>query len=172
MWVSPLLNEPSLSLPQILTCLDPAGELSRKCLYALRKLCGSRRILPPDFELSKVLLPPDKPPKAQGGFCDAYEGSIGIKVCIKRLRISPMESQQGKMKEVRRSCEFPLNRHPHTLRSCFTRKPSCGNTWSIQTSCLSRESPSAHFNLSQSGCPMERYDTMPGLNLKQTSLHW
>ena len=126
------------SFSQTVARLNRTGGSSRKCLQILRRICAKRKVLPSTFELSKELLPPDKPPKAQGGFCDAYEGTISIKVCIKRLRISTMESQQEKMKEVHRSCEFPLNCHPHNLRSYSTRKLLCGNIWFIRISCLSR----------------------------------
>jgi hypothetical protein len=92
----------------------------------LRKICSSRKVLPSSYELSRHLLPPSEPPKAHGGFCDAYEGAINVKVCIKRLRVVAPGSQ-AKAKEVWDSHNFPLdNQRPNKYRSYSARRLLCG----------------------------------------------
>ena len=92
-------RRPSSLVSQALVRLDRIGGKSRKCLQVLRRICGSRKILPTNYELSKELAPPSQQPKSFGGFCDAYEGTLSVKVCIKRLKLSTT-CDQGKIKEV------------------------------------------------------------------------
>ena len=96
---SPMSWRPSSLVSQVLVRLDRIGGKSRKCLHVLRRICGSRKILPTNYELSKELLLSSEQPKSSGGFCDAYEGTLSVKVCIKRLKIS-VTCDQEKIKEV------------------------------------------------------------------------
>lgn len=75
----------------------------------LRKICGFRKVLPATYELSRDLSPPTQPPSASGGFCDAYEGTLNVKVCIKRLKIA-VTGDQEKIKEVSHSRNLLRNR--------------------------------------------------------------
>ncbi|KAF9789479.1 kinase-like domain-containing protein [Thelephora terrestris] len=87
-------------LNEILVLLDRSSGSSRKRLQVLRKICSSRKILPTNYDLSKDLLVPSGPPKPEGGFCDAFEGSIGgVKVCVKRLKRT-VECDHEKLKEL------------------------------------------------------------------------
>jgi hypothetical protein len=58
------------------------------------------------------VLPVRGQPDAFGGFCDAYEGTLDAKVCIKRLRISDTGDLE-RVKEVSRSRNLLLD-HPLT----------------------------------------------------------
>ena len=87
-----------LIVSQVLIRLDRSGNSSRKCLHVLRKICSSRNILPTACELSRDVSPTHQLPDAVGGFCDVYEGTLSVKVCIKRLRVSA--SDREKVKEV------------------------------------------------------------------------
>jgi len=102
--------EAQLILSQILIRLDRTGGSSRKCLHVLRKICGSRKVLPTAYELSRDVLPIRQSPDAFGGFCDAYEGTLSVRVCIKRLKIS-VTGDLGKVKKVPRSCNPLSDRH-------------------------------------------------------------
>ncbi|KAF9644875.1 kinase-like protein [Thelephora ganbajun] len=87
-------------LNEVLVRLDRGGPgSSRKCLRVLRKICGFRKVLPTAYELPRDLLSLSQSPNANGGYCDAYEGTISVKVCIKRLRIS-VTGDQEKVKEL------------------------------------------------------------------------
>ena len=86
-------------LLQILILLDRTGGSSKKCLQVLRKICGLRKVLPTTYELPKNVSPIGELPSAFGGFCDAYEGTLNAKVCIKKLRISATGDRE-KVKEV------------------------------------------------------------------------
>ena len=96
---SPMSWRPSSLVSQVLVRLDRIGGKSRKCLQVLRRICGSRKILPTNYELSKELLLSSERPKSSGGFCDAYEGTLSVKVCIKRLTISVICDRE-KIREV------------------------------------------------------------------------
>lgn len=96
---SPMPWRSSSPVLQVLVRLDRVGGKSRKCLQVLRRICGSRKVLPTNYELSEKLSPPGQQPTAFGGFCDTYEGTLSVKVCIKRLKLSAT-SDQGKIKEV------------------------------------------------------------------------
>jgi len=54
----------------------------------LWKIRASRKALPTTYELYRDLSPHSQLLNAVGGFCDAYEGTLSVKVRIKRLRIS------------------------------------------------------------------------------------
>lgn len=100
-------------ISQVLVRLDRTGGTSRKCLHVLRKICGSRKVLPANYELSKELLPPNQLPNTFGGFCDAYEGTLSVKVCIKRLRVSDTCDLE-RIKEVSHSLNSLLGHHSLT----------------------------------------------------------
>ena len=75
--------------PQILDGLDSVASPYRKGLYALQKICSSRAILPPTYEVSGELSLTSEIPIGFGGFCDAHKGFLdGADVHIKRLRLS------------------------------------------------------------------------------------
>ena len=78
----------SLNPAQALSSLDPFSSASRKCLRALKNICGARAILPPSYTLSSRLLKIDSFPFASGGYGDVHEGTLdGSKVCVKRIRV-------------------------------------------------------------------------------------
>lgn len=79
-----------------------------------------------NYEMSHHLLPPTEPPKAHGGFCDAYEGVFSVKVCIKRLRVATVDNNYGKVKEVRLLYGFRYIIIPDEFRSSSARKLLCG----------------------------------------------
>ena len=60
-----------------------------RCLRVLRKLCGSREILPSSHFLSDGLVKLGEDPVAHGGSAEVWEGTYEErKVAIKRLRCS------------------------------------------------------------------------------------
>ena len=80
--------------PQIIDGLDSVTSSFRKCLHVLQKICSSRVVLPPTYEVSGELSSTATQPVAFGGFCDAYKGTLGgADVCIKKLRISTTGDQ-------------------------------------------------------------------------------
>jgi len=106
----PFAIESQLMFPQILIRLDRTGGSSRKCLQVLRKICGFRKVLPTTYELSRDVLPLRQSPDAFGGFSDAYEGTLSVRVCIKRLKVSETGDLE-KVKKVPYSCD-PLSDCP------------------------------------------------------------
>ena len=86
-------------LLQILILLDRTGGSSRKCLQVLWKICGLWKVLPTTYKLSRNVSPIGELASAFDGFCDAYEGTLNTKVCIKKLRIS-VTGDWEKVKEV------------------------------------------------------------------------
>ena len=73
---------------QVLSDLDPASQTSRRCLRALRSICGTRRVPPASYILTPNLLEIDRLPLTSGGSCDVYKGTLnGSDVCIKRVRV-------------------------------------------------------------------------------------
>lgn len=107
----PSVIEARLMLSQILVRLDRTGGSSRKCLHVLRKICGFRKVLPTTYELSRDVLPIRQSPDAFGGFCDAYEGTLSVRVCIKRLKISATGDLE-KVKKVPHLCNSLPDCHP------------------------------------------------------------
>ena len=75
----------------------------------MRKICGSRRVVPSDFRVSGTLSGLEGDPIAHGGFCDAYKGSLDASsdVCIKKLRMFSNDDQEKRDKVS----------HPHSLES-------------------------------------------------------
>lgn len=120
----PLSWRPSSLISQILVRLDRTGGQSRKCLHVLRRICGARKVLPATYELSRGLSPSSQLPTAFGGFCEAYEGTLSEKVCIKRLRISE-DCDLEKIKEVSHSFQLPLNHHSLTNFKAILQR-GCG----------------------------------------------
>ena len=91
------------------------GSPSRKCLHILQKICSSKRILPPTYEVSGELSLSTMEVAAYGGFCDAYRGTLDrAGVCIKRLRISTT-GDQAMVRKVSYSENRPLD--PRALTS-------------------------------------------------------
>ena len=87
---------------QILGSLDSTGAPFRKCLHLLGKICSSRTVLPPSYELSGELSFSTHQEIAYGGFCDVYKGARGsAEVCIKRFRVNSTDNQE-KVKQVYR----------------------------------------------------------------------
>ena len=81
---------------QALDALDPASPAFQRCLRELRKICGTRMILPTSCTLSSSLLETDRQPLASGSSGDIYEGTLnGSSVYVKRLR---MYSKEGPKK--------------------------------------------------------------------------
>ena len=73
---------------QVLGNLDPASQTSRRCLRALRSICGARGVPPTSYILSPNLLEIDPLPFTSGGSCDVYKGTLnGSDVCIKHVRV-------------------------------------------------------------------------------------
>ena len=73
---------------QALDVLDPTTPGFRRCLRELRKICGTRTILPASCTLSPSHLDINLHPVASGGPGDVYEGRLnGSKVCVKRVRV-------------------------------------------------------------------------------------
>lgn len=87
----------------------------------LRKICGSRKVLPTTYEVSREVSSIRQLPDASGGFGDVYEGSLSAKVCIKRLRISSTGDQE-KVKEVSHSRNLLLNNHVLTSFEGFLQR--------------------------------------------------
>jgi len=109
----PFAMESQLTLSQILIHFDRTGGSSRKCLHVLRKICGSRKVLPTTYELStRDVLPIRQSPDAFGGFCDAYEGTLSasVRVCIKRLKVSVIGDLE-RLKKVPHSFNPLSDRH-------------------------------------------------------------
>ena len=95
-WVVSSSNASCSPLPQIVDGLDHTSSSFRKGLHTLRKICSSRTILPPTYELSEKLSFQTTQIVAFGGFCDVYKGSLaGADVCVKRLRISTTGGQEA-----------------------------------------------------------------------------
>lgn len=70
-------------------------DLFRKCLRALRKICGSTGLLPTSHMLTKGLTKLGGVPVASGGFADVWLGDYSdIPVAIKALRIYRDDDQQ------------------------------------------------------------------------------
>ena len=74
---------------QALDYINGDPELLRKCLRALRKICGLRLQLPSSYDIPKMqLIRKGKDPFAIGGCSDVWAGTFGRrKVAIKCLRI-------------------------------------------------------------------------------------
>ena len=106
-----LAIEAQLMLSQIMIRLDRTGGSSRKCLHMLWKICGFWKVLPTTYELSRDVLPIRQVLDVFGGFCDTYEGTLNVRVCIKQLKISA-NGDLGKIKKVPCSCDPLLDHHP------------------------------------------------------------
>ena len=53
----------------------------------LRRVCGTRAILPTSYTVSSNLLSIDPELLASGGYGDVYQGTLnGLSVCIRRVR--------------------------------------------------------------------------------------
>jgi hypothetical protein len=72
---------------QALDDLDPSGAASRKCLRELKKICGTRAILPTSHTVSSGIIDTRLDLFAGGGYGDVYTGTLGgSKVCVKFIR--------------------------------------------------------------------------------------
>ena len=121
---------------QALDILDPASPGFRKCLRELRKICGTRMILPTSCTLSSSLLNVGLHPVASGGPGDVYEGTLdGSRVCVKRVRVHTGDSP---MKATKVHCftAFPSTAADETCRRS-TGEACCGNAWSTKASSVS-----------------------------------
>ena len=67
----------------------------------LQKICGTKKILPATYDVSGTLSIHNEPPRAHGGFCDAFIGTLRTEVCVKKLRVYTSGSQDA-AKEVAR----------------------------------------------------------------------
>ena len=78
-----------LRQPQALGYIDPSSPASRKCLSALRKVCGTREILPASYTLQSQHLGVDSTSSTFEGSRDVCEGTLGgSRVRIKRVRVT------------------------------------------------------------------------------------
>ena len=75
----------------------------QKCLAILRKLCGSRCLLPDSHNISDGLVVDTSSPVASGGYADVYKGVYkGLFVAVKVLRRCQIdEDDLNKIKKVR-----------------------------------------------------------------------
>ena len=79
----------SLRQLQALGYIDPSSPASRKCLSALRKVCGTREILPTSYTLPSQHLGVDSASSTFERSRDVCEGTLGgSRVRIKRVRVS------------------------------------------------------------------------------------
>jgi len=73
--------------------VDP--DLSRKCLRALRKICGLTGMLPRSHMLTDGLTKSNDVPMTSGGFADVWDGHYGdTRVAIKALRVYRTDDQE------------------------------------------------------------------------------
>ena len=105
-----VLTNPSLRPAQTLGSLNPSGPSFRKCLRELRKICGTKMILPISYILSSPLLNIDRQLSVSGGFSDIYKGSLdGSTVCVKRIRVYSQEGPERVTKVFSRPNYFLCN---------------------------------------------------------------
>jgi hypothetical protein len=82
--------------------VEPGSDVYSKFLRALRKICGTKELLPSSHILSESdgLTRTGSSPSAFGGSADVWEGTYGDqKVAIKSLRISEMDGSSSLKKE-------------------------------------------------------------------------
>lgn len=118
------LSHSLLNQTQVLDDLDPPSPGFRKCLRALKTICGTRAILPSSYTTSSHRLNIGPEPFASGGYGDVYKGTLdGRRVCIKRVRVY---IQDGPRKAARvRFLTLPLSPFAitdETLRSSAKRR--------------------------------------------------
>ena len=91
-------------------------ESFRKCLRALRKVCGHTGLLPSSYMLSAEVEKAVSLPDAQGGHSDVYRGTYnGAFVVIKELRTT-LSDDEGLVKKVRFSKDVDLDLFPSSFQ--------------------------------------------------------
>jgi len=84
--------------------VEPGSDVCSKFLRALRKICGTKELLPSSHVLSDDLSRNGSYPSAFGGSADVWEGTYGDqKVAIKSLRISDRDGPSSLKKESSRN---------------------------------------------------------------------
>ena len=115
----------------------------------LRKICGSRKVLPTTYELSAGVSSVRQSPDAFGGFGDAYEGTLTVRVCIKRLKVSitgdPEKVQKVPLRAATRYLTIPDDFGDVLQRGCGMETPQPPEYCAFQ-GCHFR-SPSTHFRM-------------------------
>jgi hypothetical protein len=90
---------------QILSESDLPTPRRRKCVAVLRKICGSRCLLPDSHNISTGLVV-DTTPVAAGGYADVYKGvHQGVFVAVKVLRRSQMNEED--LKKIKKVSDAP-----------------------------------------------------------------
>jgi hypothetical protein len=88
------INSPS---DQILGESDLLASRRQKCIAILRKICGSRCLLPDSHNISSGLVVDTSTPVAAGGYADVYKGvHQGVFVAVKVLRRGQMDEEDLK----------------------------------------------------------------------------
>jgi len=107
----PRHRSPSALTPaQVLDDLGMSGAASRKCLRELRRMCGTRGILPTSYTLSSHALHIDLEPFASGSYGDVFRGVLeGSRVCVKRVRVYTRNGPQKTAGVCRRLRRLPCS---------------------------------------------------------------
>ena len=85
---------PPLMLVETLCVLAQFSAAFRKCLRELKKICGSRQILPRSYTLPYNLTIQSEA-FTSGGFGDIYRGTLDrSEVCVKRVRVYATDGQK------------------------------------------------------------------------------
>ena len=114
---------------QGLAVLDPTSQAFDRCLFELRRVCGTCKILPASHIISCALLDVSN----NGAFANIHEGVLGnVKVCVKKVRIS--EDGPDKLEVRFPSRSLPGLQIPNAPHSCSTTRLLCGSTLITQTS--------------------------------------
>jgi hypothetical protein len=80
--------------------VKPGSDVYSKFFRALRKICGTKELLPSSHVLSNGLKRNGSSPSAFGGSADVWEGTYGDqKVAIKSFRITEMGGPSSLKKE-------------------------------------------------------------------------
>lgn len=97
---------------QTLNHLDPSCLAFRECSRELRRICGTKAILPASCTRSPQLPTIDPLPSAKGDCSDVYEGTLDdSKVCVKRVRVYTEEVLQKAAKVHFGALAFPAHSH-------------------------------------------------------------
>ncbi|KAF9643686.1 kinase-like protein [Thelephora ganbajun] len=103
-------------LDEVLDRPDLSGPDSRKYLRELRRVCGTKGILPTSVTLSTDLLKIDPEPFASGDFGDVFRGTLNdSRICIKHIRTYGLDGKRATKVFCREAVIWKRLKHPNIL---------------------------------------------------------